>query len=52
VFQEEGITKDRSAVIRTAITQRLLARAGMQLSPKETFNKKLANQGNIDASTH
>lgn len=36
VQQEEGIRKDRSAVIRTAITQNLLARAGRQLSPKET----------------
>ncbi len=36
VQQEEAIRKDRSAVIRTAITQNLLARAGRQLSPKET----------------
>lgn len=36
VLQEEDIRKDRSAAIRTAITQNLLARAGRQLSPKET----------------
>lgn len=36
VLREEDIRKDRSAVIRTAITQDLLARAGRQLSPKET----------------
>ena len=36
VLQEEEIRKDRSAVIRTAITQNLLAKAGRQLSPKET----------------
>lgn len=36
VLAEEDIRKDRSAVIRTAITQNLLARAGRQLSPKET----------------
>ena len=36
VPQEEALRKDRSAVIRTAITQNLLARAGRQLSPKET----------------
>lgn len=36
VLQEEEIRKDRSAVIRTAITQNLLASAGRQLSPKET----------------
>ena len=36
VQREELTRKDRSAVIRTAITQNLLARAGRQLSPKET----------------
>ncbi|HSC67864.1 MAG TPA: hypothetical protein VLC79_09250 [Cellvibrio sp.] len=36
VLQEEEIRKDRSAAIRTAITQNLLAKAGRQLSPKET----------------
>lgn len=36
VQAEEGIRKDRSAVIRTAITQDLLAKLGRQLSPKET----------------
>lgn len=36
VEQEEGIKKDRSALIRTAITQRFMARSGMQLSPVET----------------
>lgn len=36
VHREENMRKDRSAVIRTAITQNLLARVGRQLSPKET----------------
>lgn len=42
VLQEEAIRKDRSAVIRTAITQNLLASAGRQLSPKETRTKVIA----------
>lgn len=33
---EEGIRKDRSAALRTAITQQLLLDSRMQLSPKET----------------
>jgi metal-responsive CopG/Arc/MetJ family transcriptional regulator len=36
VIQEEGVRKDRSSLLRTAITQHLLALAGMQLSPRET----------------
>lgn len=36
VIQQEGVRKDRSALLRTAITQHLLAMAGMQLSPRET----------------
>lgn len=36
VIEEEGVRKDRSSLLRTAITQHLLALAGKQLSPKET----------------
>ena len=36
VETDERIKKDRSGLIRTAITQRLMANSGMQLSPKET----------------
>lgn len=42
VVAEEGVRKDRSALLRTAITQQLLSLAGMQLSPKETRNERLA----------
>jgi metal-responsive CopG/Arc/MetJ family transcriptional regulator len=41
VIQEEGIRKDRSSLLRTAITQHLLAMAGMQLSPRETRSQWL-----------
>ena len=41
VIQEEGVRKDRSSLLRTAITQHLLALAGMQLSPKETRSQWL-----------
>ena len=41
VIQEEGVRKDRSSLLRTAITQHLLALAGMQLSPRETRNQWL-----------
>lgn len=43
VIQEEGIRKDRSALLRTAITQHLLALAGRQLSPKETRSQWIAD---------
>lgn len=36
IEQEEEIRKDRSALIRTAIIQRIMAQQGMQLSPQET----------------
>lgn len=36
VASEEGIRKDRSAALRTAITQQLLLDSRMQLSPRET----------------
>lgn len=36
VLEEEEVRKDRSAVLRTAITQQLLQDNKMQLSPKET----------------
>lgn len=36
VIEEERVRKDRSSLLRTAITQHLLALAGKQLSPKET----------------
>jgi metal-responsive CopG/Arc/MetJ family transcriptional regulator len=42
VIAEEGVRKDRSALLRTAITQHLLSLAGMQLSPKETRNARIA----------
>lgn len=48
VLAEEGIRKDRSSVIRTAVTQLLLANAGMQLSPEETRNKKIAALGGLN----
>lgn len=41
VIEEEGVRKDRSALLRTAITQHLLALAGRQLSPRETLNQRL-----------
>jgi metal-responsive CopG/Arc/MetJ family transcriptional regulator len=43
VLEKEGIKKDKSAVLRTAIIQKLLASSGMQLSPQETLNKKIQN---------
>ena len=43
VIQEEGVRKDRSALLRTAISQHLLALSGMQLSPKETRLQWTAN---------
>ena len=43
VVREEGVRKDRSALLRTAITQHLLALAGRQLSPKETRQRWLEN---------
>ncbi|PUA26824.1 MAG: hypothetical protein B0W54_20555 [Cellvibrio sp. 79] len=54
VIQEEGIRKDRSSLLRTAITQHLLALAGRQLSPRETRSQWLVeidaddNQGRAD----
>lgn len=45
VRQEESINKDRSAFIRTAITQRLMARAGQQMAPVETLSRKIAERG-------
>lgn len=48
VTEEEGIQKDRSAVIRTAITQRIMARAGMQLSPQETDKTTETTHRNTD----
>ena len=54
VMQEEGIRKDRSSLLRTAITQHLLALAGRQLSPRETRSQWVAdiesddNQGRVE----
>ncbi|HTF96526.1 MAG TPA: hypothetical protein VL995_10360 [Cellvibrio sp.] len=48
VIYEEGVRKDRSSLLRTAITQHLLALAGMQLSPKET--RAQWHSGNIEES--
>lgn len=36
IEEEEDTRKDRSALIRTAIIQRIMAQQGMQLSPQET----------------
>jgi len=43
VEQIEKIKKDRSAIIRTAIIQRLLAQSGMQVSPQETHDSEQYN---------
>jgi metal-responsive CopG/Arc/MetJ family transcriptional regulator len=51
VSKEEGARKDRSSVIRTAITQHLMAIAGTQLSPKETREKIIASFGGFNEST-
>lgn len=39
VARTEEIKKDRSAIIRTAIIQRLLAQSGLQVSPQETLSQ-------------
>jgi metal-responsive CopG/Arc/MetJ family transcriptional regulator len=51
VWQEENIRTDRSSIIRTAITQELMARSGIQLSPQETRQKKVAEKGGYDEPT-
>lgn len=51
VWIEENIHSDRSSIIRTAITQELLASLGMQLSPKETRMQKVADMGGFDEPT-
>lgn len=38
IEEEENTRKDRSALIRTAIIQRIMAQQGMQLSPQETVH--------------
>lgn len=48
VWKEEGARADRSSVIRTAITQQLMAKVGMQLSPQETRAEKIAALGGYD----
>jgi metal-responsive CopG/Arc/MetJ family transcriptional regulator len=48
VWLEEGAHADRSSVIRTAITQQLMAKVGMQLSPQETRTQKIAALGGFD----
>lgn len=48
VWVEEGTRADRSSVIRTAITQQLMAKVGMQLSPQETLAEKIAALGGLD----
>jgi metal-responsive CopG/Arc/MetJ family transcriptional regulator len=45
VLVEEGGRADRSSVIRTAITQQLMAHLGMQLSPQETRTQKITALG-------
>lgn len=51
VFAEEGERADRSSIIRTAITQQIMAGIGMQLSPEETRTKKIAELGGYDEPT-
>ncbi len=51
VLIEEDSRTDRSSVIRTAITQQLMANAGMQLSPEETRTLKIAALGGYDEAT-
>lgn len=51
VWLEEGARADRSSVIRTAITQQLMADVGMQLSPQETRTQKIAALGGFDEPT-
>jgi metal-responsive CopG/Arc/MetJ family transcriptional regulator len=48
VWAEEKVRTDRSSIIRTAITQELLAIVGMQLSPQETRMQKVADMGGFD----
>ena len=48
VLTEEKARTDRSSVIRTAITQQLMAKVGMQLSPQETRIQKVADLGGFD----
>lgn len=45
VLEHENHIADRSSVIRTAITQKLMALIGIQLSPKETLVERIANIG-------
>lgn len=45
VWDEESHIADRSSVIRTAITQKLMALIGIQLSPKETLIERIAEIG-------
>lgn len=51
VWAEEKVRTDRSSIIRTAITQELLAIVGMQLSPQETRLQKVADMGGFDEPT-
>ncbi len=51
VLVEEGGRADRSSVIRTAITQQLMAHLGIQLSPQETRTQKIAALGGYDEPT-
>lgn len=44
VLVTEGVKKDRSSVLRTAITQQLMALSGAQLSPEETRQAKVASK--------
>lgn len=49
VLVEEGVRKDRSSLLRTAITQHLLALSGMQLSPRETRPQWIEQDQDEDA---
>lgn len=51
VWAEEKVRTDRSSIIRTAITQELLAIVGMQLSPQETRIQKVGDMGGFDEPT-
>ncbi len=45
IEEEEDTRKDRSALIRTAIIQRIMAQQGMQLSPQETDKRHRSGGG-------
>lgn len=50
IEEEEDTRKDRSALIRTAIIQRIMAQQGMQLSPQETAQTTVAPESEPPAT--